>query len=768
MIARKAAMSALAWLRFVMLVLIASATCAFAGSPDSIAQPEATAPKLAHTLAFEDVSARMGLGDIIALPTGKPGGFVAVGSDGIKPGFSRSAWWWRAVARNGGTAPASLVLALREPRLENVAFYLERGGRWEREQADSTSRYPLLRFTLAPGEQVGILIRETGDAALTLQPQLFSPAEYDTLDRRETLWCGALIGGFVALAWSALLIAYFSRSVAFLLLAALCSTTALYEASLRGYTKLYLWPHAAEWSARSVPIFGCVSVLLFLMFILNIARGEKTNVPARRILVAFAVLEGVCAAGSAFGDLHVFDQAALAVNVVLGITELGIAAVLSRRRTPTARLMLMTVGFGVFNFALHVAEALGVFAKDLAWLNSDIHPNPIVAAVGLATHLVVLAAWVDHVGRQRQAAREELVQWQSSEQERLRHEVAQRTLALNDALLDAQEKNRQKIETLGYVSHDLRAPLATIASYAKLLHSKADPRQSSLILAIERSVNYQLGLIDDLVGYAKAELRPLDIAPSETDLPALLNDIAEYSIALCGQLNNRFFYQALTSLPRWLTIDGRRLQQVLLNLLSNASKFTRDGVVMMTVRARREGAQWSIGFEVADTGIGMDIDGRSNLVSALRQMEAVNGTTGLGLVIAQRIVEMMGGELRVSSAPRQGTSFSFEIVAASVHGVNAKATETVPYSSLSAGVRPKRPSKQHDADAPPAEDRLVLAALAKDGRMTDIERWIDSMSEARPAYAAFLADLRSRLDALDFTGIETLAGGDRRAVEIGV
>jgi signal transduction histidine kinase len=760
-------MSAITLLRLVLLLLSATATCAFASDSDSVAQSVTTRPELTRTQAFEDVSARMRLDEILALPSAQPGGFASVGPNGIKPGFSRSAWWWRGVAKNGGTAPAALVLALREPRLEQVVFYVDRGGRWERRRPDSASRYPLLRFTLEPGEQVGILIREAGDAALALQPQLYSPDELDALDRRETLWGGGLIGGIVALAWSALLIAYFSRSVAFLLLAALCSTTALYEAALRGYTKLYLWPHALDWNARSVPVFGCVSVLMFLGFILNIARGEKTHVPARRILVAFAVLEGACVAGAAFGDLHFFDQAALAVNVALGIAELGIAVVLSRRRTPTARLMLVTVGFGVFNFGLHVLEALGVFAKSLTWLNADIHPNPIVAVAGLATHLVVLAAWVDHVGRQRQAAREELVQWQSSEQERLRHEVAQRTLALNDALLDAQEKNRQKIETLGYVSHDLRAPLATIASYAKLLQSEADPRQNSLIHAIERSVNYQLGLIDDLVGYAKAELRPLDIAPAETDLPALLNDIAEYSIALCGQLNNRFYYQSLTSLPRRLTIDGRRLQQVLLNLLSNASKFTRDGVVMLTVRARRQGAQWSIGFEVADTGVGMDIDGQSNLMSALRQMEAVNGTTGLGLVIAQRIVETMGGELRVSSAPRLGTSFSFDFVAPAVQGPIGEATETVPYSSLSAGAKPKRLMRSRDADVPPENERRVLAALAKNGRMTDIERWVDGMSEASPAYAAFLAELRSCLDALDFAGIEALAGPAVGAVEIG-
>ncbi|RDU97650.1 histidine kinase [Trinickia dinghuensis] len=759
-------MPALARLLLLLLCLGGWATRVFAVGLDTSGQAMLPAPVLEQVQAFEDTSGRMKLDNILALPAGSPGGFRPVQGDGPKPGFTRSAWWLRAVVRNRGTAETSLVLALPEPRLEYVDFYFERDGRWKHDDIDSTPtstsrsplhRYPLARFTLSPGEQVSILIREAGDTGLMLQPKLYLLAGYDALEERAALWGAGLIGGILALGWSALLIAYFSRSTSFLALAAVCIMIALYEASLRGYTRLYFWPHAVEWSTRSIPVFGCVGMMLFLVFILRIAAGERANLPARRILFGFAVLEAISATGAAFGSLYFFGQASLYVNGVFGVVEVCIAAVLSRQATPTARLMLVAVSFGLFNFGLHVLETLGLLDVGPAWLNSDIHPNPIVAVTGLATHLVVLAAWINHVGKQRQEAREELVEQQSSEQQRLRDEVARRTLALNDALLDAQEKNRQKIETLGYVSHDLRAPLATISSYVKLLQGDADSKQGALILAIERSVNYQLSLIDELVGYAKTELRPLEISPSATDLPALLNDIAEYSTALCAQLNNQFFYQALTSLPSRLTIDGRRLQQVLLNLLSNASKFTRDGVVMMTVRARERDGRWRMGFEVADTGIGIEIDRRSNTSSVLQKMQAANGATGLGLVIAQRIVDAMGGELNVSSELGQGTVFSFEIDVPAVAAVGARVADRVPYWSLGSGNRPGRRRHRHEHGAPPEHDRRELAGLAKEGRMTDIERWIARMSEVEPVYAAFMAELRGCLEALDFTGIEALA-----------
>ena len=187
---------------------------------------------------------------------------------------------------------------------------------------------------------------------------------------------------------------------------------------------------------------------------------------------------------------------------------------------------------------------------------------------------------------------------------------------------------QQKIETLGYVSHDLRAPLSTINGYAKLLLQGATRGRARLIRSIDRSIRYQLTLIDELLAFTKAELQPLGVTPDTTDLPGLLDDIGHYALALCAQQDNRFVYRPATPLPRTVSIDGMRLQQVLLNLLSNASKFTRDGTVTLSIHAAREGDAWRLLFEVADTGIGIDISGNRDIFRAYQQVQAVNGGTG--------------------------------------------------------------------------------------------------------------------------------------------
>lgn len=203
-----------------------------------------------------------------------------------------------------------------------------------------------------------------------------------------------------------------------------------------------------------------------------------------------------------------------------------------------------------------------------------------------------------------------------------------------------------------------------------------------------------------------------------------------------------------------------RLQQVLLNLLSNASKFTRDGTVTLSVHAAREGEAWRLRFEVADTGIGIDISGTRDIFRAYQQVQAVNGGTGLGLFIAQRIVGAMGGELAVASQPGVGTAFSFAIVAPAVGHALVPASELVRRFHPGDDAGPERAAPALDGPPDEALDELIL--LAGDGRLTDIEEWLGQVAD-EPDYATFVQHVREHLEALDLPAIEKLAGSLKRA-----
>ncbi|KAB0643941.1 sensor histidine kinase [Burkholderia latens] len=685
--------------------------------------------------------------------------------------FSRSAWWVGATLVNRDDVARDLVLALRDARVDRADFYAKRGGTWTfvgRFPDDANgairphSRYPVLDATLRPGDALPVLIRVTSRKEMRLAPAAFTRDAWDAKEMRAAMWDFGFFGGLLALVWCALLIGFFSRSGVFHVLAGIALCTTLFEATYRGYTALILWPGAREWSARGEIVFVYVSVALFIAFILMVAHREKARIPLRAVYLTILGLECAGIAGAAFGDLLTFTWFCLRLNTVLTVVNIGIALTLAIRRTPTGRVMLIAVTFASFNMLLRVLDGMSAVPPWLFWLKSDVYPNPVIAIVGLATHLLVLAAWINHVGRQRTEARKRLEHWQLTEQDRLRDEVAKRTVALNDALHQARTHMQQKIETLGYVSHDLRAPLSTINGYAKLLLQSATRSQARLIRSIDRSIRYQLALIDELLQYTKAELQPLGISPDATDLPGLLNDIGDYAVALCSQQNNRFDYRPLTPLPRKLSIDGIRLQQVLLNLLSNASKFTRDGTVTLSVGAYPQRDAWRIVFEVADTGIGIDIGKTTDIFRAYQQVQAVNGGTGLGLFIAQRIVRAMHGELAVSSQPGVGTSFTFQIVAPAIgHAL-------IPASALMRADGPAGLADHgelvpdaHGMHCPPADALDELSALASEGRLTDIEEWLGQHARA-PRHAAFVQAMRERLDVLDLHAIERLAESLKR------
>ncbi|RQT16446.1 sensor histidine kinase [Burkholderia contaminans] len=750
----------------LLLVLAMAVTCAaaHAASTPNPAQLDAVS-------VFEDASATMSAAQVAARLADPAHGTPVAGTSSFNVEFSRSAWWIRATLTNRDSAARPLVLVIRDARVDRTDFYIDQNGRWTLDgrfpaagpggdAAAPPSRYPALDVTLRAGESIPVLIRVTSRKEMRLAPAAFTRAAWDALERRATMWDFGFFGGLLALMWCALLIGFFSRSGVFHVLAAVALGTALFEAAYRGYLAMALPPALREWSARGEVIFAYLAVSCFVVFILMVARREQAKLPMRAIYMAFLALEGIGMIGAACGDLLTFTWFCLRLNAVLGIVNISLALLLAIRRTPTGRVMLIAIAIATFNMLIRVLDGMNTLPPVLAWLKSDIFPNPVIAVVGLATHLLVLAAWIHHVGRQRTEARKRLEHWQLTEQDRLRDEVARRTLALNDALQQVTTHMQQKIETLGYVSHDLRAPLSTINGYAKLLLQGATRGQARLIRSIDRSIRYQLTLIDELLAFTKAELQPLGVTPDATDLPGLLDDIGHYALALCAQQDNRFVYRPATPLPRTVSIDGMRLQQVLLNLLSNASKFTRDGTVTLSIHAAREGDTWRLLFEVADTGIGIDISGNRDIFRAYQQVQAVNGGTGLGLFIAQRIVGAMDGELAVASQPGVGTAFSFAIVAPAVGHALVPVSELVRRFHPDGEAEPDVPAPTMPCPPDDALDQLIL--LADNGQLTDIEAWLGPYAD-EPDYAAFVRDVREHLDALDLDAIGTLAGSLKQA-----
>ncbi|MGE5470770.1 MAG: PAS domain S-box protein [Bacteroidota bacterium] len=274
-----------------------------------------------------------------------------------------------------------------------------------------------------------------------------------------------------------------------------------------------------------------------------------------------------------------------------------------------------------------------------------------------APHLVV---FIDDITEQRQA---------TAELEKHRHHleelVAARTLELAAAKEAAEESSRAKSTFLANMSHEIRTPMNAIIGLTHLVERNThDPSQLDRLTKVSNAARHLLAIINQILDISKIEAGKLELLATDFSLARLLDNTSALLIDRIRSRGLQFRCTIDPALPSALHGDALRIGQILLNFLSNATKFTEQGAINIDVTRQDETAAGLIvRFAVSDTGIGIPEEQQGRIFDVFEQADSSTtrrfGGTGLGLAIARRLAQLMGGETGLESTAGAGSTFWF-------------------------------------------------------------------------------------------------------------